>query len=609
MSAPQVPLTTLDLDKYDKLHWFFTDDKNDRRASLFAKLMLSGQLGRLKDQLGSNANQLTDFLNCMKAHHEAGLPGAKKALVDTSNPTQAQWKSDLDPLSRSFFKQYLDLQNGDLKVNQVALNRTLKDANLLTDWENADAKKCDPKNKIGLNRGDLLLFDLDVGNWVRSRLATAARKPIQSQEDIAVEGKEWSVLDMCTGEVIYRKLGSDKLFRMKDGQEQTLDIDAMSTNEANEIFRAANKCYSLGIDNTGDDCETLVRCILADEPEKMEECIEYLMFKQDFFKASKEQIQQIHPTLALRLLQRLGFRKYQVNDPVAGKVLWKVESVDHWLKHQVGKKFTKVDVDRLISNEKTGMLLKYLNMVSQFVNCNPAVLNKNYHGPSSESAGQVTVDDETRRLGIRAQIVPVQQDDLASLRSDVHRLAARRIERSAFINHLPFSLGTDGLMTSPMGTHGIQPYGVTWGFNMGLTGGDQSGGALSSPIGNKVSGAKLLRHYMNSLISSLARRNKTVSDDIKSKLNKNLDAMEEAETALLRHLIYLDEYSKMIDIFRDYSAVELNEQNLHKFLERTQYLNKKYTSIEDLLLDAIRQIQGAVAGESKYESLDLKSQL
>ncbi len=104
----------------------------------------------------------------------------------------------------------------------------------------------------------------------------------------------------------------------------------------------------------------------------------------DFFEVSKEEIKNMHPLIALRTLQKFGFRQYRKMDTVANRELNKIERVDHWLKNYVAEHYAKNDVRNAISGNKN--LLIYLDLIAQYVNSSSCVsiLNPEYSGKTEQ---------------------------------------------------------------------------------------------------------------------------------------------------------------------------------------------------------------------------------
>src|SRR5205823_1316578 len=133
----------------------------------------------------------------------------------------------------------------------------------------------------------------------------------------------------------------------------------------------------------GECVDYIFECILDEDPSSFAKCLQKFK-RQGFFKVAKADISNLHPVLALRILQKFGFHKHQIYDDQAGAQIWKVEDVDHWIEHYLAKKFPSAEIQKMIKDNDNYYLLSYIDLISQYVNANPGILNKGYGGVSAE---------------------------------------------------------------------------------------------------------------------------------------------------------------------------------------------------------------------------------
>ena len=98
-------------------------------------------------------------------------------------------------------------------------------------------------------------------------------------------------------------------------------------------------------------------------------------------------------------------------------------------------------------------------------------------------------------------------------------------------------------------------------------------------------------------MSGLDSRGKSLGQEDLKKINEHLDKMQDLEEALLRTMCYIDEYSKLLDLFKDYHSDTLSEESMKKFVKRYSYLLDKQLSTGDTLIDIFRQIQQALGSD------------
>ena len=142
----------------------------------------------------------------------------------------------------------------------------------------------------------------------------------------------------------------------------------------------------------------MFQCLLSDDAASLDVCLN--TFKNnEFFKTAKREINSMHPVLALKTLQKFGFRTEYVNDSLGGK-LRKVQSVDSWMKTYMKETFNPSQIQQI--TDGNDRLIAYLDLVSQYINANPGILNKGYGGTSAEASGLFKPSDYVRSVGIPA---------------------------------------------------------------------------------------------------------------------------------------------------------------------------------------------------------------
>lgn len=451
-------------------------------------------------------------------------------------------------------------------------------------------------------------FSLDVDKFVRHRMFQITSAPIVHGEPESTDcDGSFEMIDMLQAgaeNVVVRDPATKQLMRKgKDGKFIPVgEEDEITKNQ----LRAAHKCYGTGFKDDKNCKNFMFECLLSQDANALQACLS--RWAQDAantgkspFELQKEDIQNLHPVLALRILQQFGFRKYRVFDEVAGGQLYKVESVKHWLQNYMATKFDNAEVQKMFHDAKTNTILKYLDLVSQFVNANPAIINKDYSGSSAEAVGKQPVSDFARKLGLNMYIPVPSRSAVAYDFNRLRGFLQTKPQRS------PFQL---------VGNNVSFPFGqmMTPGAGVGLL---QGGGSKCDYVikaftqAGNTTGAQLMQHYLTSIISDLGKKGKTLADSDHKNLQKQLQKLAEEESSLIRTLCYLDEYNRLLATLGDYASktVTLSEINACKFAERYNLLDGKYHNTENLLLEVIAKIQN-IAGSSdsrKFEPLDFQN--
>ncbi|QKF93935.1 hypothetical protein QKU48_gp0477 [Fadolivirus algeromassiliense] len=413
----------------------------------------------------------------------------------------------------------------------------------------------------------------DVESTIRNAFFKIAHADVLAPEDAVKEDEKF--FDVTLKEVIVRK-ADGKAYMLKNGKEISLDFD-----NADMLSHLKNsQCFSLGLGK--DQCATVFECLVNGNLDK--KCLDALKTNKDgFFAAAKDQISNIHPVLALRVLQQFGFKKYK--DSLDG--LWKVQSVNHWLNSTVKGKFNDADIKEIFRGDSRDVL-NYINLVAEHVNANPAILNKGYSGsPSQKVAPEVPA--YAKQLGIRYER-PVTSENLFgydALRLKTH-LKLTRLQR-------PFTFASGAVST---------PFGSTFGPAPMLQAVQTGGGSQCDYIikkmnsnGNVTSGA-LIINYWKALEAGLARRGVKLNPTDTANLTKKIEQLQSVEKEVLRTLCFIDEFNTLKDAFPGMHTDDLlSESKLKMIVDRYDKVLSKQSTVENSILDAIIKIQDLVSSD------------
>jgi len=90
----------------------------------------------------------------------------------------------------------------------------------------------------------------------------------------------------------------------------------------------------------------------------------------NFFNGAKEQIEKMDINIVLSLLKKFGFKQYSDYVPLYKMYINKMENISFWISRQ-----DPANKDKLNKNQN---LLKYLQLLVDYVNSNPAILNTDF---------------------------------------------------------------------------------------------------------------------------------------------------------------------------------------------------------------------------------------
>ncbi len=317
---------------------------------------------------------------------------------------------------------------------------------------------------------------------------------------------------------------------------------------------------------------------------------------KDFFNVAKKNIEKMHPVMALQVLRKFGFRKHRHYDEKAGTDLFKVESVNHWMKY-ITQTHSKVEISAMLAGEMAKNLETYLNLVSQYVNCNPGILNKNYSGPSDEQFGNFKVPEDAAKFGLKAP-TPYKRGNLYALGvmgNNQHIFSMGSGIYSPAMHSMIGGQSGGGmpLMLSPFGTPTFTP-----GLSLLRESNDKPMcKAIKFHLENQ--GHDVVLSVYRAILESFKNKGKTFPEANQNELEKMIRNYKTIQDELVKTLCYLEEYTKAMDFTTQPGSLA----TMRKLGERLSKIYGKQNFMERNLLSNLMRLALADEDGSDYQKI------
>lgn len=338
-------------------------------------------------------------------------------------------KDDKIAVNLSAILNQLRLGNMSIGSQTPALRATLRDFGNYEELEKPGTVY-DPAAPAPAARLELT----NIGKLVKNRLlAASSATPVDIP---SIPDEEGQYKNFAVPQNKFNRDTNGELYMEDENGNKT------KVNDGAEMERMLNQqCFGTGLKGGPEKCnQFMFECLLSD-PKNLDKCITDLTGDGNgFYAAAVEDIKHLHPIVALRILQQFGFHKYKTQDSRAGYPIYKVESVGSWVKNYLAQHYGTSELQTLLRGDHSRPLLDYLSLMTQFVNANPAILNKGYSGKTKEAVGEVNMTEYAARLGLKIEQVDrsTRLDELNRLR---HHLQWARPNVRTMVTQNPFGFG------------------------------------------------------------------------------------------------------------------------------------------------------------------------
>jgi len=402
----------------------------------------------------------------------------------------------------------------------------------------------------------------------------------------------------ANGSVLERVPGSKSRFMVEkaDGKKEEVEIDTK------------NLCKPLSLQNTTGyvrECAATVQeCLMKDDVGSLSTCLGRLKNNttHDFAKAAFDEIRGVSPAMAVRLLQRLGFKAVKEGGQ------WKVQSVNDWETRV--KRMGAINGVALAGNDVTSNidLKKYLAIMVHYVNANPAVLNSGYSGPAKKvdpvaAVARVNKMSDAQRANLKKLGIAISSRPIAFTAGEPNGTRSLAAAQKSIQSDASAVAALMGLFAQGVNGVGRINFPMMGGASQKVgeipKGSKNLSGEEIEHLNNK--GSIVLKGMIEGLKRQLASQNKKLADEDQARINAHITSMEEAEKKLAEEIRTLSEYYRIIDQYGDSSVEEINTAgiNLKTIKENLEKTHSKLSKEARILLAVVNMLgKAGVSGVS-----------
>lgn len=340
------------------------------------------------------------------------------------------------------------------------------------------------------------------------------------------------------------------------------------------------KCVSTNINLPASDCtDYVLKCLLKDDNPNCVLDIDNTSWPNiSSKKMRKEILNDLHPLVALQILRKFGFKTYQTNDIMTGKAKIQVINYDKWVKLFAKNKFGE-NIKSVTDNEN---LARYLQLLVDFVNANPGILNRT--GNNADNTTQLEHHNPPNYA--KENNIPLRREYIGQQRGFYESILLNNYIKSLSNNSLPFTKDSQGYYKSILGRDllGIKdPHSFT-----------QSGGNVDNDNwfmkninqNNEripLMGGKLMEYVFKKSLEDAKKYNKHIDKNDVDKIFEQINELAMMENKMFRILMYIQEYNKILVKNKNVESELIDMSKLKELVNNYKQIKLDHDNIENIL--------------------------
>lgn len=583
--------------RYTDMRPLFTSREGDERSDLFSAAILKKRINILtkanfEDASDSTnvANEVVEFVKNMNDHL-----------------TKVVGEANLDaPLSKKIFEQYKNSTPSSKALYEIVFN--ISDGTNVTNI--ADAIMAG-----GLNTAtNKFVYNSSAGS-AADKLKEVKENLLKSGKTAGANAIADAIIAALAGEAAATAATTEpKVFPFKLGKyfmKSSADVfvdDKLSEIFAEEaaaaeqkwvrsganIVSAANpsvvagqnveaECAGTKVKDGADSlkCTNYVKdCLMGNN---INECKAYFA-SADFYDNTQEEVQNMDPIVAVRVLKQFGFKEESEYHEGAKMNIVSIQSVPSWVE---GLKDVTSDVDTINNINSNDKLRQYLVWIVELVNSNPGILNPGYQNITPDDVPRSFGHTGFHKMGIKAR---------RPVRSSCYR------DIDAIANAIDQYNITLGIRLNAPIIGGIIPVrGMIGGGSMvDLSHAERSVEQLRTA---RKQTSELLHKTFNYLTSKLKVHNKDISQKDHQKIVELINDLAKKEQKLYEIIDFVEKYALLVDIFGERRVSEVVKvDDMKRAVDARAKLFAKKVKREGDVISVLKSLTGAVENETAPEA-------
>jgi hypothetical protein len=380
------------------------------------------------------------------------------------------------------------------------------------------------------------------------------------------------------------------LLRERDGSVDGKEIHMGSAN-FKKLVHINNKCMTTGLpmESKPDAHGNVVTCA-----EYLSECLQgnsngvakckKFMQHENFWENAKKEAETILPAIILRTLSAFGFEREQYVHSETKQTLWRVQTYEQWisslnnLTKNTSNNLSADEVKNIAGNSKLG---GYLAMLVKRINENPIILNENLAVGSNKTKPAIKLN-----VGLLPKYGLILHAPANDIMSTVERT------NNTMMNHVHGNVRLAAVVPIQLGGNNNKYFNPIERYT----------NLMKYPVKHTWS---IMERQYKGLAERLRQYRKSISSDDHSLITKLIKQLKDAETKLIKVMLYGEKYAKLLEVFgQDDGKSILKLAHLQKFVDaKDSYLNK-VKERQNSLTSIIRTVAEAVAKEVNNKQVD-----
>jgi hypothetical protein len=342
-------------------------------------------------------------------------------------------------------------------------------------------------------------------------------------------------------------------------------------------------CYGTG----KKDCIAFLKDCVIGNNTNYESCkTHFETLDNSEFDNIRSQVKNMHPAVVVKILKSFGFKKRESYDEIRKRSVEMVQDVYDWINN------TGRPANEIAALRKNNNLLRFLNLLTQYINLNPGILNKGFSKSEIETFSKsYETNNYGKQFGLKARYEPINDERQTQIMQQNAMLLAAQNRQPVLTKQTITQIGLP-MVGMNQGMSGL--YGQYGGYGFG----NNNSRFVIKTHNNPNVGINFVERQLEITIANLARMGKQLEPSIISKIKADIASARAYEDKAMRIVRIINEYQKLVELGQDNGMKSdyVTQERLDRLIGKGEKTQVSSIDCQNRIILALSKLENLASG-------------